>query len=379
MSAIGVSGRSFLEVVLNERVVPLEVLSFGSLLISEHQLYHLPCGQLSFTDALKVMTKVATPADGSEVIIRVGRTQDNAETYKFRLVSLKSRPDGNNVRYTMSLILDSLSWWGNTTLPSIKGPSSLAMLQLAAASGLGYEGDDTNDSQVWLPYGEAACKFARRISKTGYRGPTSCMLMGVGLDKKLRYRDLAARDFKGKLPLLSYGVEAGMVCTSWRMQSLSGVQNLLGGYNATLDQYSPEKASQTSESIVSARKISPILNVNKSLKTSVGAGRTQVLPLNSGNKHANAVKAQSQNERISALLSQSVAAVTPFKTGLSLFDPVYFQNMNLNDKGAFEEDKMSSGPYLVAGRAVYLTKDLQYCERLQLIRDGIGTDKSRVT
>lgn len=379
MSAIGLDRRSYLEVILNDKSLPLEVMRFGGILLSEHHLYHLPCGQLAFTDPLRLTNSAFTPADGSKLVIRIGPNSDSVSTYTFRLFNVQTDPEGTKLRYRISFIADYPQFFFKSGDASIEGGTNDALSEIASRSGLKFDGIQTNDHQVWLPFGEPECRFARRISTTGYIDDQSCMLLGVAMDGTMRYANLNSKNFAGNLPLFVQGRETGGIfCTSWEGRSLSGATNFLGGYRASLRHYDPIEGLTKSAQKVTARKISKSLNVNKEIREQVGDGRTVVLPINAGNKHKNALKARNQNARLALFLAQSVSVITPFQTKVRLFDPIYFQNYLMDNGSTADPDPNTSGPYMVAGRAVYIGPDLNYVERLQFIRDGYGNDKSRV-
>jgi len=380
MSAIGLDSRSYLEVLLNGVSLPLEAMNFGGIVVSEHQLYHLPCGQMTFSDRHKIMNEKFTLADGNPLVIRIGPNADRVETYKFRVFHANVKQDGPVLNYTVSFIADYPGWFMKSGGASIQGTTSAALKAIAARNGLDFYGVETADSQVWLPITESECRFARRIASFGYVDSSSCMLMGVTLKGQLRYSNLNSINFQKELPNYVHGAEKGIFCTSWSGRSLSGIKNVLGGYAAATSQYDPEKGLVEATRKVQTKRITKSVNVNKDLQGKVGDGRNVIMPVDSGNKHSKAVEARSQNFRIAMFLAQSVSVITPVQTKENLFDPVYFSNYLLDQKSQQGvPDPNTSGPYMVAGKALYIGPDLTYVERLQFVRDGYGTDKSGVT
>ena len=379
MAAIGVDRKSYLEVILDGKPLPLEAMRFSGILISQHQLYHLPCGQLVFSDPYRLTNNTYTPADGSELIIRIGPNSERVKTYKFRVFHTTTEQEGSGLKCKISFISNYPSWFLKSGGSSIRGNSRDALLAIADRNGLQFDGVTTSDSQAWLPATESECRFARRIASFGYVDDTSCMMMGVTLEGKLKYVNLNSRNFSSNLPLFAYGAEKGIFCTDWSSRSLSGSNNLLGGYKTAMKQFDPLTALRQSASKVSTKRITSSINVNKAISGKVGDGRTKVMPMNSGNKHSKANEASNQNMRIALFLAQSVSVLTPIQSGVELFEPIQFENYLYDGKTRNTGvDPNTSGPYLVVGKAIYIGADLLYTERLQFIRDGYGADKSKV-
>lgn len=380
--AIGLADQSYLEILINGKVLPLKEMIFGGILVSSHMLYHMPMGQLKFTDLHGVMSLI-TPSDGVLIIIKMGRTSEDVKQYTFRVFHVKSKPVPNGIEYSIPFIDTRDEWRLQHAVKAYNSSSRDALSAIAVLSKLQFNGDTTNDPQVWLPMQETYCKFARRISAHGYVDSASCMLLGVTLTGELRYKNLATLKFDKSAPVFCHGKQAGIWVTSWGMNNMSGLNNQTGGYDTTITQFQPSTTSTESQGKVKVTRISNSLNVNPEVLSiaNQGAGRARILPIDSGNNHKNSVKAVNQNQRLKKLLSQSVSVLTPFDAQVELFDPVTFNNFVKDPNGGVTPilDLATSGYFISAGKTIYIGPNLLYCERYQLLRQGFNDDNGNKT
>ena len=378
--ALNLQGQGFLEVHINKRRVPLEDMRFQQCLFGSHHLFHMPMGHLVFQDTLGILTKVITPADAVVIRLQIGRTRETAKIYDFRVFNVQQQPVASGVLYTVSFVAPYDRWRLTTVSEAYSGSSYDALQSLAAKCNLRFEGDTTQDRQVWLAMNETYCKYARRIAATGYADSKSCMLLGLTIDGRLRYKDLAKIRLDKTVPRITHGVESDIWASGWVSKSKSGFQNQRGGYRLSTYQFKPSETDTKVEQQISARRIARNLGINKELKDTVGDGLKRVLPIDSGNHHPQAQRAWHQNKRAVQLLSSSGIAVTPFATTLDLYDGVYFSKYatdSLTGRHLLDQDE--SGYYVVFGRTIFLGSDLVYMERFQLTRDGHGADNSERT
>lgn len=376
--AIGIDGQSYLEVTVGGKMLPLESMRFLGLLISSHILYHLPMGQLAFVDMFDIIRSKLTVADGTSLVITMGRTKERAIAYNFRIFNVLNDPVADGTQYTISFIHTADKWRLTPfTGAMVDMTSSDALNKLATSCGMDFKGDSTNDSQTWYPLADTPCKFARRIANLGYVSSGSCMLMGVTFAGTLKYVNLDAIDFKQSgIPHFTAGSEDGIWVSDIACRSNSGTTNQTGGYATIFHQIDIDGVQDTDDTVHTSR-ISNTMNMHKDVSGTTGAGRMEFLPLDSGNNHDNALTATYQNRRRQALLNWSVSVLTPLDPKVELLDPIALSNfITSKQSGVSAIDKGSSGFYLTVGKACHIGSTLQYNERYQFIREGLDADNS---
>lgn len=375
---IGVEGRSYFDVSLDGRQLPLEQLRFGRWLVTSHLLYHMPMGELVFIDPHDMIAQYLTVADGTEVKVRAGLTQNNVYEYTLRVYNVYTKRLDQGVLYRLSLIDTWDVWRLQTAKGSYRASSADALQRIATFTGLTFDGVQTNDNQVWLPLAEPYSSFARRIASLGYIDAKSCMAMGVTLGGQLRYRDINSLDLSKPMFQFVHGAEDGVWVTDWALRNNSGSANQTGGYATVDHQFSVVSGERQLQNKAQVRRLSDQMNLNTDVKPSVGDGRVLLRPIDAGNNHANAQTARYQNSRVKQLLSSSVSLVTPMDPDIDLLEPVNFRNFITNKPmGTNVLDRNSSGLYLVAGKTIHIGSNLHYNERYQLIREGQNADNSK--
>lgn len=377
MSAIGIDGQSYLSVSIGGKEVPLDKMRFQRWLTTSHILYHIPMGELVFVDPHDIISKHMTMADGTEIVIKAGRTRDKVYQYTYHLFNADSQKQDDGVLYKISFVDLWDKWRLGTNTGVLNMSSGEALQSIADACGLSYKGIATTaDKQTWYPMAESNALFARRIARLGYMDDRSCMVMGVSLNGELRYENLAALDISMPLFEFVHGVQEGIWCTDWKARSNSGGANQSGGYATTQHSFAASGTADT-QNKAKLTRISNSANLNVDSKAAAGAGKVMMNPIDAGNNHPNANAARYQNKRLMQLLSSSVSVLTPMDPDVDLLEPVWFNNF-ITDKqtGVLAKDEGSSGLFIIAGKAIHIGADLAYNERYQLIREGSDAENS---
>lgn len=378
-TAIGLPGKSYLQVKIGDTFLPLTMVSLGSLLVSEHHLYHGPMGQLDFFDTYDIVPKAINLSDGLPVEITVGTSSQTARSFTMRIFNVSKKPRTNGVNYSVSLIHDLDEWRLQPATQQQTGTSCNVLRTIAQQVGFkSFKGSETTDKQTWFPNAEPWGKFAGRIARRGYASNNSCMLLGVTLDKGMRYVDIGALNYDQQLPHFTHGSDTGIVVLSWRHANKSGYRNEQSGYNRTTHQFDPATGEMVSYDKVNIRRTSRTVNQNLKVKGKVGQGNVQFAPLDAGNGHANWARAEHQNMRVQDMLSQSVSLIVPIQTSCTLFDPIRFSNYISGRYSAdAKPDPATSGTYIVAGKTLFMAQSLTYVERIHIFREGYNTDTSK--
>lgn len=372
--AIGIAGGSYFALWIDGNEIPLQELKFLGLCISSHYLYKQPIGHIKLIDPNNLLKKYNL-SDGATLVFKLGRVHTKVYLYMYRLFNTKMTDSSQGKMYTISFIDIADVWRLQTAKTSLDASSSEAMKKIADYCGLDFMGvENTQDKQVWLPMAEPFCDFARRIGKSGYCNDTSCMMLGIDMYANLRYINTNGSDF-GKSKIFRYGSEAsgGIYVTDIKFKQESGTANTSGGYGQTNHQFTVEGNKRIKASKVRTRRMSENTNINASLAGSVGDGKVKVMPIDGGNTHPNSLKAKNQNERVSLLLSSSVSLLTMLDPDIEILENCYLEYFESGKK-----DPEKSGLYLVIGKAINLTQDLQYYERYQIVREGNNKGKGTI-
>lgn len=380
MSAIGIEGQSYLSISIEGVEMPLDQMRFQRWLTTSHVLYHMPMGELVFVDTHDIVAKHMTLADGSNMVVRAGRTRDRVYQYTYHLFNVKSEKLDDGVLYHISFVDLWDKWRLETNTKALPGMSSgEALAKLAADCGLTYTGPATTaDKQNWYPMAESNALFARRIAHLGYMDDSSVMALGVSLAGELRYQNLAKIDLKGEMFSFQHGVQEGgaIWCPDWQTRSNSGAINQGGGYATTQSSFGADGKTSVKDKATMTR-IANTANLNQDSKKAAGVGKILMNPVDAGNNHPNANAARYQNKRLMQLLSSSTSIITPFDPDVDILEPCMFTNF-INDKhtGVMSQDDNSSGMFIIAGKCIHIGADLAYNERYQLIREGGNSENS---
>jgi hypothetical protein len=374
--AVGIKDQSFLQVHLDGKLLPLEVMRVYQVLATSHYMYYLPMGALHFLDPHDVVAKLMTVSDGTPVQIAMGRNSESAQVYDFRIFNCKNFTTSQGTEYKMTLIDPADEYRLKLARGYLEGSSSEAIKQIAALCGIkATKLDTTNDTQIWYPMNEPYQRFAHAIAALGYAANNSCMYLAMTSKRELRYLNASALVYNQDVPHFVRGIEAKLWVTDSQQQSQSGTNNQSLGYAATSKQHSVVTGAYSHSDKVSATHgKGKRLNMNPVLSNKAGGGKLVMRPIDSGNNHANALAAKHQNARLKSLMSNSQSLLTPLSTTVEVLDPVQFSHYALDKKtGQLKPDDAVSGFYMVAGKTAHIGVDLQYNQRIQLIRN---TDSS---
>jgi hypothetical protein len=268
--------------------------------------------------------------------------------------------------YTISGIWDNVTYWNTTSFSGVNGTSSDVLRAIADKCGFTFDGDVTNDSQLWLPKNQSNSSFARTVASHGFLDSKSCMVLGLDLDNTLIYKNVN-KVSEGKYKLLAYqDAKDSITVADFKVDFKSGFNNLLSGYhNMRYAQSTTQEQTQEVLDTLAFASNSRNPDYNRKVKERIARGQVRFGPIDVGNVHRNYEKASYQNARYKALFSTNIELLIPMSTPIKLLDTVNFSSQKENGS----KDTVSSGVYTISGKAIYI-QGATYAEKLVGCRHG---------
>lgn len=364
----------FINVVIEEKPIPLNLLVFESVQITSNIIYFAPVGRLAITDTQGYFEKNPI-GDGEKVTVFLGKTDDMSQVtqYNFRVFTVKYARGTQKTTLTIFLVYDCPKYLNESSTHSYAGTSANAIKALAVEAELKeIVTDQSSDSMKWLPMAQKRCYFARQIALHAYLDDTSCFLLGMRLNGSLHYRNIAkivANDAKAIFMKGGGHKKDTHFVYSDKYIADTGLANSFSGYKFNINEQSPTKFTEHTTVKVSSPTNS--LNVNKELNNNLSSGTTVNAPIKSKetNLHNHYITAKHQNIRIRNTYMNHIHAIIQDATALDLFDCILYFSSKLVD-GSTELDKKVSGYYIVTAKTIFATGSGAYVEKFQLTRNG---------
>lgn len=352
------------EFPLDKRINSLQVLHIvASTRIS------VPMLHLRLVDNMNWFTtnQVLTDACKITVVINAYNGPRN-RSIDFRFNSFRDTRNDTSVLYEIDGYLDVPQYWSESTAEPFKGTTSAAIGSIAQKCGLTPELDNTTDSQVWFPRNLQYHEWARQLAERGYKSDSSCMQLGLSLDKRLIYKDVATFPStpKGQF-LLGTFRDQYITATSIQPRMLSGSLNHYSGYDEVYLEQNPLAAKhyRAHERVQLASQDEPgKILVASDVKDKVKQNRIRISPINPGNAQENYERGLYQNRRMSNLYSFGLDVVTPMQTDVSLMDVV---TMTIDSDAL----RIYNGPYIIASKVIRV-EGANYAEKFELVRKKIN-------
>jgi hypothetical protein len=331
----------------------------------------VPMLHLSLQDNLDSLSTFSNLGDGAKIQVVLANGQGPSSTYIFRLNSSHRQPLEGGYMYDIDAYLDVPTFWNASPTEPLRGTSYKTIETIAKNCGLGFSGDQTADSQIWLPRNMQYHAWAKEICNHGYRSDFSCMQLGLDLDKTLNYKDLSESRKRTKLFNFGEYRSGSVLVTDIQPMVASGSMNHLSGYADMLveQDLSREDINRVTNSVSINKSLGEkALLVNSRVKGVVPLSRVNFTPISAGNTHSEYERAFYQNTRINNLHSSRISLVTPDNTNVRLLDRV---SLTLDETTTYLA--AYSGDYIVGSRTIYV-KGNTYFEKLELLRRSMNTE-----
>lgn len=363
----------FIAVEINGVEYPMEQNAFQRLVLVSNKRMSVATCELVFSDMMNMINTKVTLADGVPLLIKIGRSINDFDTYRYRVYNYKRDISQVTPQYTVFGYFDAPKWFLQAWCKPLEGCSGKALASLVSDCGLTPDCDSTSDDMIWLPGNERACMFARSIAERGWKDDRSAMSIGMTLDGIFKYKNLTTLPTTG--PVFTWGTTPGTAnVIDARYLTASGFGNSIGGYAHSVRPQPIHKAGCSIKDLNVQRK-TQTFQVNKSVKGMLPKSRIDFGEIDGGNVHANWEKARYQNIRTAMLYSMGVELMLDQRTplALDLFSPITYKGYEPPTRGRVEASQQWSGVYYITAKAIYIEQG-NYYEKIQGYTTGVNTD-----
>lgn len=372
--AYELAGRLSLKILFNEDEFIFDrANSVDFIHMVESTRIGVPMMHLALQDNVDSLSESKHLCDGSLIQITVSdAAAEFSVTYAFRYNTHRRDPHSGGYRYEVDAYLDAVTFWQASTVTSKKGTSYSVLKEIADDCGLDFKGDQTTDSQVWIPRNIPYYEWARQISERGFRSDTSFMQLGLNFDKTLVYKDLND-DVEPAAKFILGEFKSGFItATDIVPITSSGSMNHHSGYADKVVEQDTQNADDVYRETKNVEIVKKAgegkLMLNAKVKAAVEQNRVRFAPIDVGNVHEEYEKALYQNRRQNSIHSVKLELVTKSALKVNLLDKV---TVNLDNQSGFL--KTYSGDYRVCSRIVFV-KGNEYYEKLELVRKSLNID-----
>ena len=361
---------------IDGREYHLEEGGFQSLTMVSNKKMGVATCQIVFSDITGKIDTQVTLSDGVPLLIKIGRSINDYDTYTYRLYQFKRDPMNTTPQYTLIGYYDAPKWFVKTWRPTIEDTSSNAIVKLGTDSGLIVSADQTNDNQIWWSSNSRTCVFAKDIASRGYLNDKSAMQLGQTIGGEIRYRNLTTIKREG--PVFVHGdspKDSDFRVLDQRYINGSGFGNQSGGYNHTTRPQSVLKQT-VQRATLDIKRLTQHMMLDKGVKAQVNSGRIDIGPVDCGNVHEQWESARYQNLRTAMMYNMGVELLIQQQTPVDfdLFDSFKYQAVDPPASGGVPQDNPQySADYVVTAKAIHVEQG-NYFEKLQGFTTGINAD-----
>jgi hypothetical protein len=326
---------------------------------------YVPMMTLRFQDVAKFFARNDILEDGTTVTVSLS-VQQKKIIYPFRLFSHKSQMVNGTTTYILYCYLDVPRYWTESINTPLNSTASTALQTLCSQCNMTYDGITTNDQQIWIPQNKRRAEFARDIVRHCYIDATSCIQMGVTIDKKMRVLNISDFSKLGVQQSFS-NVESSeqAIITDFSMLNKSGFYNATTGYKHEQVRQSFLNTTDNVVRDLTVKKNSRYLSMSATIAQGVVQNKVSFAPIDVGNVHDNYEQARYQNERLSNLFTYGVEFVTPRIVNANIMDVV---SCDLSHPGATSVTSIS-GKYMVTSKVVYI-ENMNFYQKVEAFRQG---------
>lgn len=368
---------------------PIQHTGFVSLKIIQSLDIAVPMMSIELVDSLNYFTQKITLADGVTLQITLGQSEQDFDVMDFRVNSIKDQKAEGAARYLITGYLDVPLYYLATANKPVTGTSTQALKYIAGISGMAFRGDNTADSQVWIPRNDRYCVWASKIRQSAWRGAESFMKLGITPRKEMRYRDVMSLDIGGDMP--SFVNSDPQVnkrifqMLDYSTKSRAGFNNINGGgygHRLVVQRVSSDNLQEVTDK-VKLRRFSPFLEVSKAVRNAVqsapgspGVQQVEFAPIDCGNTHDRYWEAQYQNKRLARLFSMGANFMTDNRTKVDLLEPVRYLPSNAAGAVGITDKDQVRGIYVVTAKSIKVQMG-NYVEVFEALTTGSNRDPSR--
>ena len=364
-----IGDRLFLSIQFDGVDFPLETNGFQYITMVENSRLLFATCELVIQDMSGLFGNKISIGDSTPIKIIAGTSETNCNTYNFRIFSSKRGGVKGVPVYVITGYTDSPDWVMGSQNTNISGTSDQALQQLATQCHLGYSGTPATYKMLWMAKNDRRCVYASRIASQGYFDDYSCMVMGVGIDSVLRYKNLGAIQITDSIPIITRGTATANQWQAVDARSItsSGRNNAIGGYSqATIEQTMLRKGAQFNS--INVKLTSEVLNLDRSVQQYLGRTRIEFGPLDCGNVPTTFEKGIYQNSRTSRMYTTGYEVLIQMPTPFKMFDVLKYVPIKevVSDT---DIDQSNVANYILFARTIKISIQ-NYGEKLTLLGTG---------
>jgi hypothetical protein len=388
-ATLNIEGLAYCSIDIEGSSVPPSMNMLSSILIMEGFGMGLPVLQLILNDEKESLSKELAIADGSRIVIRMGRDTKNIKECPFRVFGWRRSRSTSGPRLEIVGLLDVPEFGAGAFCEAFRVSSSDLMAQIASLCGLTYDGpaQNTDDLMTWLNLNTTRLSFTEDVAMRGYTSEQSCMARIVTMDKTLRYKNLF--DVLSDKPKFTFvhdttgaGTEGVVVSVrESRDASVSG----MGAHHVNYGQkHYQHEGNGIDEEILTLT--APLLGTGLPLNDDVlqklkeRGSRVSYSGFDPGTAptaddavHQFYENAYYQNLRFLSLFSERLVLLNDQCTDSKSFDPVAYLLKNDKQNGTPTVSADVSSQYVLGGKSILIKNGLRFAEAHYLYRPFLST------
>lgn len=292
--------------------------------------------------------------------------------YNFRLFSSKEFIANGATSYAVKAYLDVPVYWTASAVTPIRGSASAVLKEIAAKTGLTYDGVTTNESQIWMPMNMKYCEWAKDVVDSASTSDKSCIKLCVTVDKVMKTVDISKFTTMPVRQSFSNTDKSKSLylISDYEVLNKSGFFNASTGYKDAKIVQSFLKPDNTINAITFT-KTSKSIMVNSKIKDAVSQNRVAYAPIDIGNVSPTYEQAQYQNRRLSNYFSFGLNFITNRPVKAQLLDLVSVDISKPELDGVIQY----SGNYLLTSKVTYI-QGMNFFHKCEIYRQGLNASNT---
>lgn len=358
----------------------MRVNSVNFLHMSASSKIGIPMFHMSLNDPDGYLEKEKLLGDGIPIEISVAPspTSKIVHTHTFRMNTPRKKHSTPNTVYELDGYLDKPKYWHNSTSEYTEGLASDVLSKIADSCDLEYDGESTNDFQVWWPGNRRNFQWAWHVAQRAYISETACLQLALDFDGKLLLKDVNKLDTVDHRMTYMEPRKDHILATDVEPDANSGTQNHIGGYKVGRVYQKLMKNAEEFNVYDDAMEVEPTTGEKSFLRNKVlteGTEKATVFfaPLDFGAVNPMYERAKYQNSRMDGLFSLNLVVVTPEATEVKLFQNIEIFLNYPEDPASPRYSRHMSGIYKVVSKTIYVHGS-NYYERFTLSRRAYGEE-----
>lgn len=386
-AALNIEGIAFCTLDIENASVPPSANMIETILIKDGFGMGLPVMRMRLYDEDDKLSKDLNLKNGMLITIRLGKTAQEAPSYKFRVFGWSRGRSATGKILTIICIFDAPKFGAGAYSEYFEGNTSLVMQQMAELSGLKYEGPkkQTDDNQNWLNLNTTRLAFSEDVAMRGFTDAQSCMARIVTMDGTLVYKDLMTLINEPPKFSLAHNTDGaggtGKVINvrAAKDKSVAGLFTHYVNYGHKSFGHSFEEESTAIESLdINAQGAGLPVNADILAQLQERGSRVSYMGFDFGtgpeegfNVHRNYERAYYQNVRLLSLFSERLIAITDSATELRTFQSVEYNQGSGAKGGGAPAPADATGKYIVGGKDIIIKNGTKYSEVFYMYRPFI--------